>query len=77
MFDWQFRPGYPANTSLRCAAVAAAQIETVHSCDRSRRLYFLLYSSPSVGEECTGINAGRADLTFDENITGGWCVKLY
>ncbi|MEG4587801.1 hypothetical protein QUA54_21665 [Microcoleus sp. MOSTC5] len=36
----------PANNSLRCAAVAAAQIETIHNCDRSSRLYFLLYSSP-------------------------------
>ncbi|WP_293151350.1 MULTISPECIES: hypothetical protein [unclassified Microcoleus] len=30
------------NTSLRCAAVAA-QIEIIHHCDRSSRLYFLLY----------------------------------
>ncbi|MEG3895265.1 MULTISPECIES: hypothetical protein [unclassified Microcoleus] len=77
MFDWQLRSGDPANSSSRCAAVAAAQIEAIHNCGCSRRLYFLLYSSPSVGEESTGINAGRADLTFDENITGGWCVKLY
>ncbi|CAA9381212.1 hypothetical protein AVDCRST_MAG84-5098 [uncultured Microcoleus sp.] len=39
----------PANNSLRCAAVAAAQIETIHNGDRSSRLYSLLYSSPSAG----------------------------
>lgn len=50
--------------------------EPINNCDRSR-LYFLLYSSPSAGKESTGINAGRADLTFDENITRSWCVKLY
>ncbi|MEG4425913.1 MULTISPECIES: hypothetical protein [unclassified Microcoleus] len=33
----------PANNSLRCAAVAAAQIETIHKYDRSSRLYSLLY----------------------------------
>ncbi|MEG4810767.1 hypothetical protein QUA82_26130 [Microcoleus sp. F8-D3] len=67
----------PANNSLRCAAVAAAERETIHNCDRTSRLYFLLYSTPSAGEESTGINVGRADLTFDENITRSWCVKLY
>ncbi|MEG4324663.1 hypothetical protein [Microcoleus sp. herbarium5] len=61
----------PANNSLRGAAVAAAQRKTIHNCDRSSRIYFLLYSTPSAGEESTGINVGRADLTFDENITPG------
>ncbi|MEG4507851.1 hypothetical protein QUA81_29880 [Microcoleus sp. F6_B4] len=67
----------PAHNSWRCAAVAAAERETIHNCDRSSRLYFLLDSTPSAGEESTGINVGRADFTFDENITRSWCVKLY
>jgi hypothetical protein len=50
--------------------------EPIPNCCGSR-LYFLLYFSRSAGEESIGHQCRSSDLTFDENITRSWYVKLY